>query len=127
MPRKTPPCLSRRLPWKPLRALARKIGAQPDYKDLRKPRERIEKVIGTAPEIPIRRGRSLGRYRAGGRSVRSTPPNKRRGASCSIFVRRPPAHNRMQNGWPATEENFDQVDVEGRIQAGRAEVVSFGR
>ena len=39
-----------------LSALQKKLAAQPAYKDLRIPRERIEKLLGCAPEIPIRPG-----------------------------------------------------------------------
>jgi hypothetical protein len=39
-----------------LAALRKKLAAQPDNKDLRIPRERIEKLLGCAPEIPIRPG-----------------------------------------------------------------------
>lgn len=36
-----------------LTALQKKLAAHPELKDLRKPRERIEKLLGCAPEVPI--------------------------------------------------------------------------
>ena len=39
-----------------LKSLLKTLEASPYPKDLRKPKERIEKVLGQAPEIPIRAG-----------------------------------------------------------------------